>query len=177
MKRFFLRALWFAMLALAGSSAFCQTLDNAEFARGLQELIEAAGGDFSNVRAETFSRDEKGTSTAWRSLVQIGGADVTIYANFATIRLGRYSDAASARKAYGDAVKLVRATLPAEWKPAGESTRKGEGGVEIGRATFQREKLEPRVWVAYTGTPSTGVVTVNVGNTPARLRADKDKKS
>jgi hypothetical protein len=177
MKRFFLRALWFAMLALAGSSAFCQTLDNAEFARGLQELIEAASGNFANVRAEAAHRDENGTATAWRSLIPIAGADVTIYSTFATIRLGRYSDAASARSSYQNAVKLVRATLPAEWKPAGDSTRKGEGGVEIGRATFQREKLEPRVWVAYTGTPTTGVVTVNVGNTPARLRGDKDKKS
>jgi hypothetical protein len=171
-----MRMFMAAVLLLASSAAHCQ-LNNFEFARGLQELIEAAGGNFSNVRAETFSRDEKGTSTAWRSLVQIGGADVTIYPNFATIRLGRYSDAASARTAYGDAVKLVRATLPAEWKPTGDAVRKGEAGVEIGRATFQREKLEPRVWVAYTGTPTTGVVTVNVGNTPARLRFDKDKKS
>jgi hypothetical protein len=166
-----------AVLLLASASAHCQTLSLSEFSRGLQELIEAAGGNFSNVRAETFSRNEKGDSTAWRSLVQIAGADVTIYPNFATIRLSRHSDAASAKKAYGDAVKLVRATLPEEWKPTGDLVRKGEGGVEIGRATFQREKLEPRVWVAYTGTPTTGVVTVNVGNTPARLRGEKDKKS
>jgi hypothetical protein len=171
------RMLLGSILLLASASAFCQTLNYLEFGRGLQELIDAAGGNFSNVRAETYSRDEKGNSTAWRSLVQIGGADVTIYGTFATIRISRYSDAASARSGYQSTVKLVRATLPAEWKPAGDSVRKGEGGVEIGRATFQRGNLDPRVWVAYTGTPTTGVVTVNVGNTPARLRGDKDKKS
>ena len=162
-----------AVLLLAGASASCQTLNNIEFARGLQELIEAAGGNFSNVRAETAHRDEKGTSTAWRSLIQIAGTEVTIYSTFATIRIARYSDAASAKSGYQSAVKLVRATLPAEWKPTGDAIRKGEGGVEIGRATFQRGNLDPRVWVSYTGTPTTGVVTVNVGNTPPRAKGEK----
>jgi len=162
-----------AVLLLAGTSAYCQTLNLGEFSRVLQELIEAAGGNFSNLRAETAHRDEKGTSTSWRSLIQIAGADVTIYRNFATIRISRYSDAAAARSGYQNTVKLVRATLPPEWKPTGDAIRKGDGGVEIGRATFQRGNLDPRVWVSYTGTPTTGVVTVNVGNTPPRGKGEK----
>jgi hypothetical protein len=170
MKRF-LACLGLGLL-LASTAAYCQ-VNKDDFARGMQELIDAASSNFDTVRGEASFRDEKGKATAWRSAIQIAGTDVTIYSTFATIRLGRYSDAASARNSYGEALKLVRATLPAEWKPAGDSVRKGDGGVEIGRATFQRGSVDPRVWVSYTGTPTTGVVTVNVGNTPARLRGDK----
>lgn len=174
MIRSFNRILAASLLALASSAAFCQTVNNDEFARALQELIEAAKANFDAVRGEASFRDEKGKATAWRSTIQIGGADVSVYGHFATIRLGRYSDMGSARNAYRDAVKLVRASLPAEWKPAGDAIRKGDTGVELGRAVFERGKnVDPRVWVSYTGTPTTGLVAVNVGNTPRRARGEK----
>jgi hypothetical protein len=167
-----IRAFLGLAFLLASTLAHGQ-VNKDSFARGLQELIQAARSNFDTVRGEASFRDEKGQATAWRSTIQIDGTDVSIYGHFATIRLARYSDMASARNAYHDAVKLVRASLPAEWKPAGDSIRKGDTGVELGRAVFQRGNVDPRVWVSYTGTPTTGLVAVNVGNTPPRRAPEK----
>ena len=168
-----MRAFLGVVLLLASTAAYCQ-VNKDDFARGLQELIDAARSNFDTVRGEASFRDEKGKATAWRSTIQIAGTDVSVYGHFATIRLGRFSDMASARNAYYDAVKLVRASLPAEWKPAGDAIRKGDTGVELGRAVFERGKnVDPRIWVSYTGTPTTGLVAVNVGNTPPKRAPEK----